>query len=417
MKNNFEQHIKKSLESFEAEYNPADWSDLQNRLNKAKAGKSSTIGKGLLIAASLISVSGMIYYFSSAEKSNNIPANNTIEQAQNIVAKDENNIPVQQIEIKDEEKHSEKISLIENNNSKKENIPAIINSAEKKTIPVEPRPSASNAENKISVQQQVQNPVEQLPVSNPLAVSAAFRTDINKVCAGDAVQFNVDKNDVSCIYKWSFGDGETSTEQNPKHIFTEAGTYTVKLRVVSSKDKKQAEQKSILTVLSPPSVQLDYSASDDNGLLINFEADAERVVDWKWDFGDKQISSAKTPSHAYKKYGNYKVTVTAKNSSGCMAVITKDLILALNLLAPNGFSPDGNGKNDTWMPVALQNGDYIFTLTVSDKSGNVVFKTSDKNSVWEGQNTKPGDTFIWRAVVKDQNGNESNHQGLITISE
>ena len=47
MNNPFEQHIKQSLENYEAKYNPADWSDLQNKLSKAKAGKSS-IGKGLM---------------------------------------------------------------------------------------------------------------------------------------------------------------------------------------------------------------------------------------------------------------------------------------------------------------------------------------------------------------------------------
>ena len=91
--------------------------------------------------------------------------------------------------------------------------------------------------------------------------------------------------------------------------------------------------------------------------------------------------------------------------------------MKFNPLAPEIFSPNGDGKNDTWMPVAFLNGDYIFTLTVSDKSGNVVFKSSDKDNVWDGNNAKPGDTFRWTAVVKEKNGDEITCQGLITIAK
>jgi gliding motility-associated-like protein len=162
---------------------------------------------------------------------------------------------------------------------------------------------------------------------------------------------------------------------------------------------------------------MNYSASEDNNLLINFEAYADKVTDWKWDFGDRQTASSQNPAHTYGKKGNYKVSVTAKNSVGCSTVVVKEVNLKLDLLAPTAFTPDGDGINDTWMPVALLNGDYVFTLTVADKAGNEFFKTSDKNRAWDGQKAKTGDTFIWRAVVKERNGEESNHQGLITISE
>ena len=183
--------------------------------------------------------------------------------------------------------------------------------------------------------------------------------------------------------------------------------------------KTDIEQKNTVTVIAAPSVQLDYSGSDDNGLLVNFEADGDKVADWKWDFGDKKTAATQNPAHTYARKGNYKVAVTAKNAAGCSSVVLKDVNLKneINLLAPNAFSPDGNGVNDTWMPVALLNGDYIFTLTISNKAGNVVFKTTDKNNPWDGQNAKTGDTFRWVAVVKDKNGEDTNYQGLITISE
>src|ERR1039458_9752168 len=93
MENPFEKHIKQSLEKYEAKYNPADWSDLQNKLSKAKAGKL-TIGKGLMIAASVAVVAGAIYYFSASD-SKNSKSQNAVVASQNIIPNNENENPVQ----------------------------------------------------------------------------------------------------------------------------------------------------------------------------------------------------------------------------------------------------------------------------------------------------------------------------------
>ncbi len=417
MKDRFEQHIKDSLAGFEAEYNPADWSDLQNRLNKANAGKSSGIGKGLLIAASVVVASGTIYYFTTTENKNTT-ANNVAVKTENVVAENASgNTDVPAKPAEEGKKDQEPVSVKAENSNPAPEQP----DTETKQISSEKtvqQVAANTAENKSPVQEQVQNPVTQQPSAPATALSAAFRTDISKICAGTSVQFIADKNE-SCTYKWFFGDGQSSVEQNPTHIFTEAGTYAVKLRVLSVKDKKQAEQKNTIVVIAAPSVQINHDISEENHLQVRFEGDADKANEWKWDFGDRQFSSMQNPTHTYTKKGNYKVSLTAKNAAGCTSVTVKDIVLKneIDLLAPNAFSPDGNGVNDTWMPVALLSGDYIFSLTITDIAGNVVFKTSDKNRAWDGQNAKTGDTFIWRAVVKDKNGEDSNYQGLITISE
>lgn len=412
MKNQFDQHIKNSLEGFEADYNPADWADMQNRLGKANAGKSSHIGKALLIAASVIAITGVVYYFSTAENSNKIATDAPLNKVDNTVSHNVSNDPIQPSD-NTQDGHSQHNEAVNKDNSVKETAPVIGKAVEENPVVPENKTIINKTENKSDVKEEVLP-----PVSPATVLSAAFRTDLSRICEGTQVQFMPETNDGSLTYKWTFGDGESSSEQNPKHIFTEAGTYMVKLRVIS-RDKKQVEQKNTIAVIAAPSVRLDYSASDDNGLLVNFEADGDKVVDWKWDFGDKKTSSAQNPSHLYSRKGNYKVSVTAKNSAGCSAVVVKEVNVKneIDLLAPNAFSPDGNGVNDTWLPVALLNGDYIFTLTISNKAGAVVFRTSDKNNPWDGQNVKAGDTFKWTAVVKDKNGEDSHYQGLITISE
>lgn len=420
---NLEGHIQSSLENYEVQYDPADWTDMESRLNKVKGIKSSNTGSMIAvpIVIGMIAVAGgLIYYFSEGVRtdihthSENNTAGKTITTSQNAI-----HTPAAEKSVQTEPDTRHQKSEIRNKdiNAGKEKTAVRAVSAdenEKKIITEKTNMMVENNNNETNDSEQKKP--EQL---SSALVKASFRAEMDKICAGSAVQFTADNNDVPCTYKWYFGDGETAAEQNPKHVFKKAGNYTVRFRVTSLADKKSEEQKNTVTVLAAPSVEFNYSAPDDNKLVVNFEADADKASDWKWGFGDKKTSSEQNPSHTYAKYGTYKASLTARNSSGCSSSVAKEITVKneINLLAPSGFSPNGDGINDTWMPVALQNGDYDFTLTIYDQANAVVYTTSDKNRSWEGQNTKTGDKFIWKAVVNEKNGMESTYKGFIIISD
>lgn len=423
MKKQFIEHIKESLENFEADYNPADWSDLQNRLSKVKGGKSvSTFAKGLLAIVSAAAVTGMIYYFDSTK--NNPAPDNSAGQSGNVILKEVKENPVKEKTadnkhqtISKTETPAAKISTKESIvvEEKKLNNNQLL-SSEKTEKQIDKN---SISDNKSNDQEPQISTTTTLPIleSKPSVLNASFSSDLSKICAGTSIQFIPENNNDTCTYKWYFGDGETSAEASPKHVYVKAGTYTVKLRITSVSNKKSDEKKNTVTVLAAPAMEISYSASEDNNLLINFEADADRVTELKWDFGDNQTSSEENPSHTYSRKGNYKAVITAKNSSGCTTTVSKDVNVknGLNLIAPNAFSPDGDGINDTWIPVVQ--GEKSFNITIYDKFNNVVYTTSDTNLPWNGSNAKAGDTFTWKAILKDKYGDQSNYQGLITITE
>jgi gliding motility-associated-like protein len=425
MKSQFEQHIKQSLENFEAEYNPADWSDMQHKLSNAKIGKHASTGKVWMVAASVVLLAGLIYYFNTATTRSSSTENATTEnksapsQSMNpgrVAVSDKKLVqnavhtPIAIQEEKSADDAGVNKSAIGNNST--ENDPL----ASKNTVPPVPHNPDENKTNVQDQPQKIEAANNALP-AQPVSLKATFHTDINKICAGSPVQFKTDNTDFAGKYEWYFGDGESSAEQSPKHIYTEAGTYTVKLRLTSVSDRKSDEKKSTVTVFPVPSIQVNYTASEDNNLLINFETDADKVTEWKWDFGDTHTSLEQNPSHAYSKKGTYKAVCTAKSSMGCATSVAKEVVVksSVSLFAPNSFSPDGNGTNDTWIPVVV--GDKSFSVTVFDKFNKVVYSTTDKNNPWDGHNAKVGDTFIWKAMVKDKNGDESYYQGLITIAE
>jgi len=413
---NLEGHIKASLENYEAPYNSADWADMENRLNNSKAGKSSNLGKGLMIAASVIAVAGLIYYFSA-----NNSENKTTEKI--IVAEntDLKNNSVQEIKSDNPE------LVIHNPESDNIKSSVLSESAADKTSQKENASSNNKEEEKTGIAENTlvnttatgneNTQAKKEPSPTSASLSATFHLNQTSACAGTAVQFNAD-NTVPCTYRWEFGDGKTSGEKTPAHIYKNAGTYSVKLKLTETKQKISDEKQITLVVNPIPSVEVDYSATEYNPSEINFEARGNNISEYNWNFDDKQSSFEKNPVHNYTKKGNYQITLTAKNSFGCSAS-DKRMVNIENLfpLAPNSFSPNGDNLNDTWIPASFKNGDYIFTLTLFDKSGDVVFKTSDKDKTWDGGNAKTGDVFIWKATVKNKNGKETNYNGNIQIVE
>jgi len=62
-------------------------------------------------------------------------------------------------------------------------------------------------------------------------------------------------------YQWDFGDGETSNEINPTHVYSENGTYTCTLTVTDSSGKKNSDHIEIsANANQPPQVRIELSS-------------------------------------------------------------------------------------------------------------------------------------------------------------
>lgn len=125
-------------------------------------------------------------------------------------------------------------------------------------------------------------------------------------------------------YEWNFGDGTTSTEQNPSHIYTQRGTYTVTLTVKNAYGTSTAVKRNFVTVGMAP--RPDFSANPTSGdapMPVKFTDKTSGQVDsWYWDFGDGKASSEQNPTHTYWTAGVYNVILTVSNEYG-QADVTK----------------------------------------------------------------------------------------------
>jgi PKD repeat protein len=214
------------------------------------------------------------------------------------------------------------------------------------------------------------------------------------------VKFIDESTGLPTSWQWNFGDGQTSTEQNPSHIYMKEATYTVSLTAKNQFGEDTKVMKDIISVGKGPVV--DFVADKTTvgvGRIVTFtDLSTNSPTDWVWEFGDGTVGTGQKPDHVYQNVGVYDVTLTASNPSIMNSRTKNQYITVLNIPRANfiadktrGGAPMnvqftdksigaltswnwdfGDGAKSTEQnPVHIYTtlGSYTVTLTVSNKDG------------------------------------------------
>jgi len=127
-------------------------------------------------------------------------------------------------------------------------------------------------------------------------------------------------------WNWNFGDGATSTAQNPSHTYVIPGTYSPSLQAANSTGLQIAESGPSI-VVSQSTIVL-FTANPTNGLApltVSFtsagaDSAGNAINSWNWNFGDGATSAAPNPSHTYTAAGVFFPSLIAGNNAGSTAV-------------------------------------------------------------------------------------------------
>ncbi len=134
-------------------------------------------------------------------------------------------------------------------------------------------------------------------------------------------------------WSWSFGDGGTSTQQNPVHPYQNAGTYTVRLIVSSASCADTLEVPHLIGVLPAPP-QAAFTGTPTTGvlpLLVSFtDQSTAAPTSWSWDFGDGNGSTEQNPSHTYQTPGTYSVTLIAANACAADTLVRPSYVVVVD---------------------------------------------------------------------------------------
>lgn len=106
-------------------------------------------------------------------------------------------------------------------------------------------------------------------------ISADFVADIVNGIKPQDIQFTSSSIGDIAIYQWSFGDGTTSTEENPSHTYTESGTYTVSLQVIN-----EAGGYSTTTKIDYITIRNARLIINDSGDFLKYSDDSEDFISY-----------------------------------------------------------------------------------------------------------------------------------------
>ena len=134
-------------------------------------------------------------------------------------------------------------------------------------------------------------------------------------------------------WAWDFGDGSTSTEQNPVYEFAASGTYSVSLTVTDGENNLSDIYSENLTVeAKPPTADFTHSGSN---LIIGFtdesEAGSGMITSWNWEFGDGSTSTEQNPIHEYAIGDTFIVSLMVTNEHNLTDTYSDSIITVENL--------------------------------------------------------------------------------------
>ncbi|MFO8087204.1 MAG: PKD domain-containing protein [Bacteroidales bacterium] len=215
--------------------------------------------------------------------------------------------------------------------------------------------------------------------------SADFEADTVAVAAGTNAKFYDLSTNQPYNWNWDFGDGYSSSSQNPTHQYQSAGDYSVKLVATNSYGTDSIVKIDYIQIYQAAPVA-DFSVSNTSvvdGQTIQFIDQSNGIVDtYAWDFGDGNTASTMYPSHSYTDPGVYTVTLTVSNSAGSSTETKTDLITVGSTGVENNeemsFKVYPNPVTDL-LYVELDNPQHIRQLKLVDIAGKTIQQHNNPN--------------------------------------
>jgi gliding motility-associated-like protein len=171
---------------------------------------------------------------------------------------------------------------------------------------------------------------------------AEFSYDIIKTCTGDSLVFtDLSVGDTTITWSWDFGDGTTSTDINPGHMFPGTGTFDIILAITDSGGCFNQDTVTISTYLEPPVAGFSVSPPPycTNIPISFFNSSTGQGLVYEWIFGTATTNEFE-PVFTFTAAGLYTVYLVVTDSIGCKDTVSANLTINPGVIAAFNFEPD-----------------------------------------------------------------------------
>lgn len=237
----------------------------------------------------------------------------------------------------------------------------------------------------------------------------------------DFTDLSVPVSGTNLIYDWSFGDGGTSSSQNPGHMFNVYAIYNVTLTVTNEFGCTNSATQNVQIYPVPTAVPM-FNPQNPTTLspeVTFFNESYPNIISYHWDIAG---SSYTDPDfiHTFNGPGTYDCYLMVTNQWGCIDTTDFKVVVEAetSIYIPNSFTPNGDEMNEIF---------YVYgenwarmELIIFDRWGNEVFYSTDPTKGWDGTFNNSGPTlmvgtYTYKVYIIDFYGKEHNIMGHVNI--
>lgn len=258
------------------------------------------------------------------------------------------------------------------------------------------------------------------PVTQTLNVGGIPQTTIfvDDACAGDPVRLIAGTSDPAVPIRqwyWTTGDGGIDSNATAIHHYTKGGEYPVTVYAVSDSGCTSDTMTAIVSVY-----QTNANAGKDTvveiGQTFPLHGSGGDLYTWTPATG---LNDPSSPDPEATLNSDIQYILTAYTSLGCASYDTIQIKAYEGpaIYMPNAFTPDNNGRNDRFRPIAVGMASISY-FTIYNRFGQPVFSSRSASEGWDGTfqgRAQPTGTYVWMIKGEDNTGKTYAEKGTVVL--
>lgn len=407
--NSIEQQLRDKLNDASFDYQEQHWTQLKSNLNQS--GGATGSATWLKVAAFLVlSTAGAYYFLSDSNEPKQLDSatprteNRIQETKPNDVQPETNStIETEFVDHSAKESSNNKAKDVIN---KKENLNSEETEVNNVTNAVENKEKLSDIEEIIEtdLQEETVQSIEDRPIDD-LIIHGNF-------CIGNVIEVVIESEEnQTANYTWMIG-GEKQETNDTRLTFKieKPGYYEISASNEISKKSIDFEVETL--------PEIDFTYQDLNDPYWDEAAQLNATpehLEYTWNIEgiETQIQGNKQTVD-FETQGLYDVELIYKSQDGCETRVAKPINIQTDFdpLAPNVFTPNGDGLNDNFIPKGFAYIEGSFKMSIYNLSGKKIYETKSKDEPWNGKENNTGSElidgiYVWKIEISNDIRNKA----------